>query len=235
MAINITTTRKAIEFVKLMVYGETNVGKTKLVSTAPNPVLISVEQKENCLRKSDIPTYRVSTFAETEEVVEYLLGDAGKPFKTICIDSASEIAEMLLDEIDVPWGQEGGRKEGQPKNTMQIYGELGRRGLRFFKRFREFQDKHVYMIAKMSKETDEFSGIPRWAPSFPGNMLTNGVPYIFDYVFPLHKSQTEDGSTYRYLQTEDDGKCLVSGDHELFDSIEEPDLTKLFSKITNKN
>ena len=227
--IKITTTRQSVEWVKLMVYGETGVGKTELIRTAPDPVMISVEQKENCLRKHNIPTYRVSTFEEAEEVVDRLLGDDGKQFKTICLDSSSEIAEMLLDEIDVPHTE--GKNEGKPKNTMQVYGELGRRGLRFFKRFREFQDKHLYMIAKMSKKNDEFSGLPRWAPSMPGNMLANGLPYILDYVFPMHKAETEDGFKYRYLQTESDVKCLVNGDKTLFDPVEEPDLTKLFNKI----
>jgi hypothetical protein len=87
------------------------------------------------------------------------------------------------------------------------------------------------MVAKMTRQTDEYSGITSWAPSMPGNTLSTNLPYLFDYVFPLRIGETEDGNKYRYFQTEADIQYMAKGDFETLEPVEEADLGKLFNKI----
>ena len=225
MAIKVTTTRQTATTVKILVYGESGVGKTRLIASAPKPVIISSEKKEISLKNFDIPVYPVSSIADLKEAIGLLKGPDGEVFETICLDSISDIAEMMLDEFSQP------DEKGKVPHGMQIYGNLGREGTALIKQFRDIPGKNIYMIAKMTRLTDEYSGVTSWAPNMPGNTLSTGLPYLFDYVFPLRIGEMEDGTKYRYFQTGSDVQYIAKGDNETLEEMEEADLEKLFNKI----
>ena len=59
MAIRYTTTKTSIENVKLVVYGRSGTGKTRLIETAPEPVIISSEAKCLSIADSGIPVLEI--------------------------------------------------------------------------------------------------------------------------------------------------------------------------------
>lgn len=221
--IKMTTTDQvsAVHGVKVLVYGQSGVGKTVLCATAPNPVIISAEAGLLSLRKVSIPVIEVKTVEDLTEAHRWCSQSAeAKQFATVCIDSISEIGEVVLANA-----------KKQVKDPRQAYGELIEKMLATIKAFRDLQGKHVYMSAKMEPTKDELTGIVRYGPSMPGQKLGPQLPYLFDEVFRLGINKTPQGEEYRFLQTQPDLQFEAKDRSGSLDRMEPPDLTHVINKI----
>ena len=67
MAVNIITTKKAAGNVRILVYGESGIGKTYLIRTALDPIVISSERKALSLAEHDIPFLPVHSYEEAKD------------------------------------------------------------------------------------------------------------------------------------------------------------------------
>ena len=101
MAFKITTTKEAAKAqgLKVLVHGPAGSGKTVLCSTTgalDKTLIISAEAGLLSLRDFDIQVAEVSTLEDLREVYKTLKND-DHPFEWICLDSISEIAEVVLN------------------------------------------------------------------------------------------------------------------------------------------
>lgn len=207
--------------VKVLVYGQSGVGKTVLCATAPNPVIISAEAGLLSLRKVSIPVIEITNVDELVEAHRWCQESAeARQYETICIDSISEIGEVVLANA-----------KRQVKDPRQAYGELLEKMLTTIKAFRDLQGKHVYMSAKMEPMRDELTGIVKYGPSMPGQKLGPQLPYLFDEVFRMGINKTPQGEEYRFLQTQPDLQYEAKDRSGSLDRMEPPDLTHVFNKI----
>ena len=86
--------------VKVLVYGRPGAGKTRLCATAPSPIILSAESGLLSLADEDIPVQTITSIDDLNEVYAWLLGsEEAKDFKTVCLDSVSEIAEQVLGRL----------------------------------------------------------------------------------------------------------------------------------------
>ena len=145
MAIKLTSTKTAPKFVKSLVYGGAGVGKTVLASTAPNPLIISAESGLMSLADLDIPVIEVTTKDEVDEAYKYALES---DYDTICLDSISEIAEVVLA------GEKKNFKDGR-----KAYGVMNDQMVPLIRNFRDIKDKHIYFTSKQVRLVDEGNGI----------------------------------------------------------------------------
>ena len=222
MAIRFTTTAESSNFVKCLVYGESGVGKTTLCKTAPKPVIISAESGLLSLKDQNIPVIEISSFADFKEAYDFVTTDPkAARFETICLDSISDIAETVLAE----------EKKNCGADPRQAYGSYADKLLPYIKKFRDIEDKHVYFTAKARSQKDGMTEMLMWGPSMPGQQLGPALPYLFDIVMALRIGETEDGEKFRYLQTEPDLQFGAKDRSGKLDSIEEPNLSKTFTKI----
>lgn len=223
MALNFTTTDRAAQLngVKILVYGQAGAGKTVLASTAPAPFLISAEGGELSLRNVQIPMVKVTTVDDLRDVYDWCArSNDAKQFQTICIDSLSEIAEVVLNNA-----------KRQVKDPRQAYGELIEKMETTIRLFRDLPSKNVYMSAKMEPTKDELTGVVKYGPAMPGSKLGAKLPYFFDEVFRLGINKTPQGESYRFLQTQPDLQYEAKDRSGVLAPVEPPHLTQLFSKI----
>lgn len=224
MPLNFTTTNQAasINGVKVLVYGQAGAGKTVLTSTAPAPFLVSAESGELSLRRFQIPMVKIVTVDDLTEVYNWITRSAeARQFATICIDSLSEIAEVVLNNA-----------KRQVKDPRQAYGELIEKMETVIRLFRDLPGKNVYMSAKMEPSKDELTGVVRYGPSMPGSKLGSKLPYYFDEVFRLAINKTPQGEMFRYLQTQPDLQFEAKDRSGVLASMEQPNLTHIFNTIT---
>lgn len=221
---------------KMLVYAEAGGGKTVLCATAPQPVVISAESGLLSLSKRnlerlfgvanpnvtyDIPVMNVTTMEQLTEAYMFFVRDpSARYFKTVCIDSVSEIAEVVLANA-----------KKTVKDPRQAYGELTDRIVWLLKAFRDMSGWHTYMTAKM-EAMDTGHGVMRFGPSFPGKQLPREVPYLFDEVFRLGIGQSQQGQKYRFLQTDGDMQYQAKDRSGVLDTLEPPDLTHIINKLT---
>lgn len=205
--------------IKALVYGRSGVGKTRLCATAPGPIIVSAENGLLSLRDQQVPAIEIKTLDDLNRAHDYLSGAGGSAFHTICVDSISDIAEKVLTNA------KKGTKDGR-----QAYGILADQMWETIRAFRDIKGKCVVMVAKAAYVKDDTTGITRWAPSMPGNNLTQGLAYQYDEV--LHLGQYRgSGGEFTALQTKADLQYDAKDRSGALDFYEFPDLTNIFNKI----
>ena len=140
--------------------------------------------------------------------------------QTICIDSISDIAEVLLREY-----------KKINADARQAYGKMMDDVADLVCAFRDIPNKHVYMTAKQGYVTDEFSKLLKYSPVCPGKSLAANLPYWFDEVLALRIYQDDEGNEARYLQTQPDIQYTAKDRSGKLAPNEAADLSSIFTKI----
>lgn len=219
MAISLKTTRDIHAFgMKMLVYGAAGAGKTTLIKTLPNPVILSAEGGLLSLAGEDIPYIEIGDMQALKEAYTWCLsGDC--TFESIALDSISEIAEVVL-----------AAEKKVAKDPRQAYGAMQDQMADLIRAFRDIPGKHVYFSAKVEKAQDE-SGRILYAPSMPGNKTGQQLPYFFDLVLALRVEKDSEGVTQRALQCDSDGIWLAKDRSGKLDDWESPDLGEIIRKM----
>lgn len=231
-----TAQASAASGVKTLVYAGAGEGKTVLCATAPKPVIISAEAGLLSLNRRnldrlfgannpsityDIPVWQVQTYNDFRAALQYFQRDpSARQFGTICLDSISEIAEVVLANAKLA-----------VKDPRQAYGELTESMVRDVKAFRDLPGFNVYMSAKMELMKDEMSNCVKYSPAAPGKQVGPALPYLFDEVFNLYTGKTPEGVPYKALRTAADIQYVAKDRSGMLDPIEMPNLTHVFNKI----
>ena len=223
MSIRICSSTELVKLngVKILGYGGSGVGKTRLCATAPSPLIISVEGGLLSLVKENVPAIEIHSLAELAEVYRWAYSSTEAwLYATLCLDSLSEIAEVCLAE---------GKTTN--KDPRKAYGEMLDQMMTLVKAFRDLPGRNVYMTAKMEWQKDEAAAVSRYLPSMPGQKLGPSLPYLFDEVFHIGVGQTPDGKKFNYIQAEADFQHVAKDRSGALAPYEEPDLSKIIAKI----
>ena len=145
--------------------------------------------------------------------------DEAEKFKTVFVDSLSEVAEVVL-----------GHEKSINKDGRAAYGEMATQMTALIRAFRDLPGKHVVMTAKAEKSQDE-AGRMLYAPSMPGAKMGQALPYFFDLVLALRVEKDAEGIKQRALMCDGDGLWSAKDRSGKLDGWEAPDLGAVFSKI----
>ena len=224
MAINVKTTGSlAANGVKVLVYGQAGAGKTSLIKTLPSPIVLSAEGGLLSIQDADLPFIEIASMTDLQEAYKWLTeADEAKAFKSVALDSISEIAEVVLNA-----------EKKATKDPRQAYGAMQEQMADIIRAFRDLPGRHVYMSAKLEKTQDEMGRV-LYAPSMPGNKTGQALPYFFDEVLALRVEKDGDGNTQRALMCDSDGLWLAKDRSGKLDAWEAPDLSAVFAKIGGK-
>jgi phage nucleotide-binding protein len=227
MAISLTSTRQSAQLtgLKFLVHGPAGAGKTSLCATTGEPtVIISAESGLLSLSRHDIPVIEVKTLDQMYEAYDFVANsEEGQQFKWVCLDSISEIAEVVLNH-----------EKKVAKDPRQAYGALAEKMTDLIRAFRDLPGRNVYFSCKQERTKDEQTGAMLYFPSMPGNMLKQGVGYFFDFVFALRVEKDGDGNPTRWLQTARDFSYEAKDRSGALDSFEAPDLAAIAAKVTSQ-
>lgn len=224
MAIKISSTRTAAEYVKMLCFADSGIGKTTLIGTAPRPLVINTESGLMPLANKDIDVLTCKSLTDIYEAYDFVMSPEADEYETICLDSISDIAEAILSE-----------NKATSKDGRAAYGKLNDDIADIVRAFRDIDNKHIYMTAKMTRIEDTDTGIAKYKPMLPGRTLIQQIPYWFDIVCCLHVGVDEESSeTFRYLQTQPSLSHDSKDRSGKLDNPEIPDLGLIFNKITGK-
>ncbi len=221
MAIQLSSTKGLhMSGVKMLVYGQAGAGKTSLIPTLPNPVVLSAEGGLLSIADADVPFIEIKDIDTLYEAYQFVTesSEASK-FDSIALDSISEIGEVVLSA-----------EKKKAKDPRQAYGALQDVMGDLIRAFRDISGKHVYMSAKIEKTQDE-QGRILYGPSMPGNKLAQGLPFFFDEVFALRVEKGEDGKNVRALQCDTDGLWSAKDRSGKLEPWELPNLGEIIQKI----
>ena len=230
-----TTSKESVSHgVKFLVYGNAGSGKTLLAATAPRPILISAENgilslsRKNIERvygvnapgiSYDIPTAKIKTVQGLTDIFDWLVSPANRgKFSTICLDSLSEMAEIILKNA-----------LRDNKDGRMAYGDLADQMIDMMKKFRDLEGYNVYFSAKQGLcEDSNLIG-----PSFPGKLLDREAPFLFDEIFQMQVLTNSDGQPVRVLRTSADGQHNAKDRSGALDPRGEfPNISSIIAKIS---
>jgi len=221
MAVNLQSTSSVkTNGVKILGYGQAGAGKTSLIASLPNPVIISVEAGLLSLSDKEIPFIEVKSMEDFSEAYMWLNdSDEAKAFDSVAVDSISEIAEVCL-----------ATEKKNSKDPRQAYGEMQTTMAEAIRSFRDISGKNVYMTAKLEKGQDEMGRV-LYSPSMPGAKTGQAMPYYFDIVTALRVEKDAEGNVQRALMCDSDGIWQAKDRSGKLDAWESPDLGELIKKI----
>jgi phage nucleotide-binding protein len=220
MAINLKKTGSlSASGVKLLVYGQAGSGKTSLIKTLPQPIVLSAEGGLLSIQDADLPYIEIASMDDLREAWTWLNTDEGMGYQSVALDSISEIAEVCLNA-----------EKKATKDPRQAYGAMQEQMADVIRAFRDLPGRHVLMTAKLEKSQDEMARI-LYAPSMPGNKTGQSLPYFFDEVLALRVERDADGNTQRALMCDGDGSWLAKDRSGKLDTWEAPDLGAIIEKI----
>lgn len=223
MAINLKKTGSLSDGgVKLLVYGQAGAGKTSLIRTMPNPIILSAEGGLLSIQDADLPYIEINSMDDLREAWAWLNTAEGSAYQSVALDSISEIAEVVLNT-----------EKKHTKDPRQAYGAMQEQMADIIRAFRDLPGRHVLMTAKLEKSQDEMARI-LYAPSMPGNKTGQSLPYFFDEVLALRVERDADGNTQRALMCDGDGSWLAKDRSGKLDAWEAPDLGAIINKIGGK-
>ena len=238
MAIQLKSTKDAVlNGLKLTVYGLAGSGKTSLAATTDGPtIILSAEAGLLSLRGHDIPVIEVKTIEDVGEAYQFLTQSVeGQKFEWVCLDSLSEIAEVVLSS-----------EKRNTKDPRQAYGALQDRMYELIRAFRDLPGRNVYFTAKMGAEkvdivetrttgavtTNAVVGTRMtYGPSLPGTKLGQALPYFTDLIFAMRVEKDAEGNPARWLQTQSDDNYVAKDRSGVLDPFEIPDLAAISAKI----
>lgn len=206
--------------VKLLVYGQAGAGKTTLIKTLPNPVVLSAEGGLLSIADADLPFIEISDIKTLREAYSWVLESE---YKSVALDSISEIAEVVLNA-----------EKKATKDPRQAYGAMQEQMADIIRAFRDIPGRHVLMTAKLEKTQDEMGRV-LYSPSMPGNKTGQALPYFFDEVLALRVEKDGEGNTQRALMCDSDGLWLAKDRSGKLSSWEAPDLGEIINKIGGEN
>lgn len=220
MAISIKRTSSAhANGVKLLVFGAAGAGKTTLIRTLPNPIIISAEAGLLSLVGEDLPYVEVGTMKELHEAFAWLTdSEEARGFESVAIDSISEIAEVVLNH-----------EKKIAKDPRQAYGAMQEQMTDLIRAFRDLP-RNVFMSAKCEKAQDE-QGRMLYSPSMPGNKLAQAIPYLVDEVLALRVEKDAEGNPVRGLMCHPDGLWTAKDRSGRLEAWEAADLGAVIRKI----
>lgn len=232
MAIVIKTVLESVDDsgVKILVHGPAGVGKTLLCATGGvKTLMISAEGgllsiiggiKQGLLNENVHELMEVIEVKSLEELIEAYEYAKQQDHVWICVDSITEIAEVLLaQEL---------REAADPR---QAYGAIIVKMGDVLRLLRDIKHKNVIMTCKQQRVTDSDTGKTMYLPAMPGTKLHQQIPYLFDEVLALRVEKDEDTKDYRVLQTARDANYEAKDRSCMLEMWEEPDLYNILMKI----
>jgi len=206
-------------YLKVCVYGRAGAGKTHLIQTASRPFGISAEGGFLSLQGTSIDYTEVRKVEDLREVWKFFAsGQAKDRYDWVCVDSLSEIAEIIFQE----------KIDANPTNTLKAYNETNKSVKTIIRMFRDLPF-NIYMTAKAKHLNDE-NGVMLWQPSMPSKGLSLEVSHYFDILCPLLTAKDEEGNIRRALQCKADGIWDAKDRSSQLNAYEPPDLSALHSK-----
>ncbi|KKL49151.1 hypothetical protein LCGC14_2318380 [marine sediment metagenome] len=190
--LNIEALSERSKFVKILVYGESGVGKTVFASTAPRPILwLESEGGTNSIADpKGIDIVRVDNLNTYREALLFLKSKKGAKYKTVVLDSFTETQATVLKEI-MKFAQTKDPTRDEFAPQLQDYQRMTGMMREIVRGFRDL-DMHVIITALSREDKDELTAKVRVAPRL-SPAIASEIPGFMDAMIMAYTATDDNG------------------------------------------
>lgn len=236
-------------FMKVLIYAEFGVGKTRFAGTAADHeemrdvLFVRVEDGTLTVRGKDIKSVPMITEVSDMHDVFWALASKKKEFqgiKTVVIDSGTDLVQLCTEEV-VRKNCARDSSKDPDRVTIRDWGDVNFILTKLFRMFRDLP-MHVIMTALVREvfdtddpETKLRRGPVMCVPDFPPK-LGNRTMAFFDHVWSLHRTPTKENPNLRTLMTQPKKPWMAKTRGEAFaealgPAVQDPTLPQLFELL----
>lgn len=221
---------------KVLLYGDSGVGKTTAAAIAPKPLIVDCEGGTMSLgritgyeKAVDAQTIRPSSYSDLQQLYSYLQGGQHDR-ETVIIDSLTEVQAMSMDEIL----SDPKRPEKFDRETpvLQDYGRNTNRMRKLVRAFRDLP-MNVVFTCLPSESKDETDGTVTVSPALTKKLSADVMGYV-DVVGYMFVTSNKDGEVQaRRMLAQPRGKFLAKDrSGALGVGIDNPTLYNILHRVT---
>lgn len=239
--------KKASEFdpnQNFLFYGISGAGKTRLAATAPNPLIVDVDEEgtDSVRRDIDPHVYRVKFWSEINDIYWYLQsGD--HDFRSVVIDGATGLQTLCLNFV---LGDEAARDASRDPDmpSRQVWGKVGQLMRVQITNFRNLPLNTIFTALPRTRDTGDgeeeevlVTG-PAVSPSIQNHLVASvgTIGYLMKReVIVKTKKGEKKKVTRRRLLLGDNERFITKDRNGLFgEYIDGPDITQMLELIYGK-
>ena len=161
---------------------------------------------------------KVTNVDELNEAYDFVNKNKHK-YKTVCLDSVTDIAEATLNKLQKELNFDGRRVYPQVEAEMSS----------ILRKFRDIE-LNSFIIANSVQYENE-TGMTAVRASMPGKNLTRFLGHAFDVVMYLNINEENEKNKYRYLQTYLSATVDAKDRTGNLDKFEKPNMKRIFKKL----
>ncbi len=240
--LTISKVKERSQWLNLMIYGDSGIGKTTLSGSASvvkgmSPVIVvDIEGGTESLRRPypDVEVITVRTWKQMQDVYNELY-EGKHGYKTVVIDSFTEVQKFSMNEImrelierrpeldpDVPSKREWGKNLNQMRNYVRGFRDL---------------EMHTIFTALNKSTFNENSGLTTNEPNATGQFAKE-IPALLDVVlyYYMKAVTTDNGVITKRLLLSQKTETIVAKDRTgtLPMVLEDPTMEMMFKLMSSK-
>ena len=162
---------------KILIYGDSGVGKTSLYKDAKDTLVLDVEEGTSVLPEdSSVEVFQLQQWEDLQDIFT-LLQSGELKYTNVILDSITEIQELCKDYV---LRSNPRRRISPDVPSQQDYGEISEKMRKMLRQFRALDCNTIY-IARTKYVKDDETGEIRVRPDVVGK-LENDLPGAMDVV-----------------------------------------------------
>ena len=221
----------SITKVKALIMGESGAGKSHLIATAPNPLIILCEPNgavSVAASNPDALIVECQTIKDVQNIYTALFkNEIDEKFDTICIDSITELQNLFIADMIESKVKAGGKREFK---GFDMYGELLERTTRSIKGFMKLP--YHFVCTTLCEVKEDENKERHMHPMLTGSLrytiqsLFSGVGYLYQ-----NGKTTDEGYSQRSLLLDGHDRIKSKAFPNTHGIIDEPNITTLFESV----
>lgn len=244
----ITDVDDFVEYLTWVIYGKNGTGKTTLLSTLENVLILAVEDGTLSIRDKakNAKKIKIDSWDKVEAVywllkngeykvegIEIPVGKGKFLVKSIAIDTITRLSEVCMRSVVL--GEDSSSSEKDViKRTLKDWGEMSEKIRFWLQKFEELPLHRVWLFQEQSNseevDTDEFSIYPAINKSLRTYVLSEADIIARTYIAKVENSmqyRLSAAASSKYV-SKDRTNTINKG------AITNPDLTQIYNKIFRK-
>lgn len=185
---------------KVLLYGQSGVGKTRMAATSPRPLFLDLESGlrstlavKPVLRYPADPREEIKDYTQVVEFYNLVKNAKNPTWDTVVIDSLNELQVLVTQNVVKRFT--GVKRQYDDQLTMADYGKANRDFMKVIRLFLKLPYHIIFTAIASPRELED----DQIYPKFVGRQVGPDLQRMMDMIGYCHAKRTKDGGSEHYV------------------------------------